>query len=177
MSAVMDTKKGIGLVEVLVVLALVATTMVAAAQLSVNALRSIKNNEVKDYATGLLVQALEVAKSPDDINIYTTSALASYNGTYSLERGPTGTGYVLSYSSPSTTQISSCASDSIYAIDISAQFNVPVPKVCLQVVITANQGLAGNYYQISATTIYTLEGETIRETVIGYRRNEFKVQR
>ena len=65
--------KAATLIEVLIVLGVISTTMIVAVSLIINSLYELRNNETQDAANGIMIQALEIAKSP-------TNAYWGYSG-------------------------------------------------------------------------------------------------
>jgi len=86
MRTVLQTKKALGLVEVLIVLAIVGVTMVAAMQLTTGAFRSIRDNEITDLASGIILQGMEIAKSPQGVSLTSPGGtIFDPEGSYSLD--------------------------------------------------------------------------------------------
>jgi hypothetical protein len=162
------------LVEVLVVLAIVASTMVAATQLSVRALIDIKQNEIEDYANSVMLKALEVAKSPSDINVTHLVTAGNYTGSYSsslLNGKP-----VLYQQSPTIVGMGTCTSGSVYYTPLTGVTGVTPPLACLQVQIQPKTGLNSTYYEITSTISFQLSDQMVTKTIVGYRRNKFNEQ-
>jgi prepilin-type N-terminal cleavage/methylation domain-containing protein len=61
--------KAFGLVEVLIAIAVSGVVMVGAVQVSAKTLRQIKENELRDSANGVLLQSLEIARSPVEFRV------------------------------------------------------------------------------------------------------------
>ena len=176
----MDDKKlakirGFGLMEVLIVLAIVAATMVAAMQVSIQSLRVIKQNEIGDYANSVMVKALEVAKSPSDVQVSGTAQITNFQGSYQLQT-QVGSPSVLWKVSDSVVPMTAnnCSNTSPYYTDISAVSNIGNPVVCLQLIIRNISGLTGNAYEITSYLIYDIQDQQVERSIIGYRRNKFE---
>ncbi len=162
------------LVEVLVVLAIVASTMIAATQLSVRALIDIKQNELLDYANSVMLKALEVAKSPADVNVTHLAVAGSYTGSYSsslLSGKP-----VLYQQSPTIVAMGSCSTSSVYYTPLTGVTGITPPLACMQVQIQPKTGLNSTYYEITVTITYRLSDQTVTDSIVGYRRNKFNEQ-
>lgn len=165
----------VGLVEVLIVLALVATTMVAATQVTVQSLIKIKEDEVNDYVNGLMVRALEAAKSPQILTINNDlTGLTDFEGSYTLLVPSEGA------DTPSFTQEAieltplpegSCTTNSPYSVTIPNLGNFTPPPVCLQVIVAELEGIDVNsIFQITVRSVYTLSSGPVVREVLGYRR-------
>jgi type II secretory pathway pseudopilin PulG len=108
--------KAVSLVEVLVVLAIVAATMVSAMRLSVTSLAQIKSNEIIDYATGIMLKAIEVAKSPNTVKILGEGTITEYDGSYSLQNS--GNDVALYQQSDFVEPITTCDRGSLYYLNV-----------------------------------------------------------
>lgn len=170
------------LAEVLVVLAIAATTLVTIAQITVQLLVTVKNNEVIDYTTGIAIQALEIAKNAEDIIVTSSVDFSRVDGSYSIDLdanpavltrkdGQTGFG---------SDSITDCTVGSPYYIDVDIAGQVTGgtnPNVCLQILITqATSTVDQQYYQVEAVTVTVLGNETIVDSIVGYRRGDFDIQ-
>lgn len=58
-----------GLIEVLIAIAVSGVVMLGAVQVSARTLKQIKENELRDTASGVLLQSLEIARSPVDFRL------------------------------------------------------------------------------------------------------------
>lgn len=164
--------KAASLVEVLVVLAIVATTMVAATQITVQAMISIKNNEIVDTATGVMVQAMEIAKSPDSVKVRSAAGLVTnFKGSYYLATDATGS--ALWKVTDLLTPINTCDAASQYFVRIDVGDRVP-PKVCLQLIIEPQVISGTTVFAIQANLVYELTGKVESLSINGFRRDAFK---
>lgn len=161
--------------EVLIVLAIVAATMVAAMQVSIQSLRVIKQNEIGDYANSVMIKALEVAKSPANVQVSSSAQVTNFQGSYQLQ-AQGASAPVLWKISDSMVPITanSCSNSSPYYTDISAINTVGNPVVCLQLIIRNISGLTGSAYEITSHLIYTIQDQQVERSIIGYRRNKFE---
>lgn len=168
------TTQGFGLIEVLVVLAIVATSMLAATQITFDGLRSIKLDEVVDYVNGSMLQALEIAKSPTSVEVVGTTAPANFDGSYRLQITPDGKGAMNRVTTATTPlTLANCSSSSPYFVNVQESNAVQNPLVCLQLVVTQKQNLGLNYYEVRSRIVYNLAGLTVEKEIVGYRRNSF----
>ncbi len=165
-----------GLLEIIIVLAIVAITMIAATQAALVAQRAIKKNEIGDLANGLMIQALEVAKSPTDVRLANVS-LPNVDGSYAMDSlsGLPSMRKVADVSTPITP--GQCTSASPYSQELGAEWGGSSPLICLQVVVREISNLGLNVFEITAHVLYKLEGEAdfVEKSIIGYRRNSFQV--
>lgn len=168
------SKNAFGLLEVLIVLAIAATTMIAATQIALNGYRAIKVNEILDYANGLMLQALEIAKSPTDVEVVGVSQPPNFNASYRLSANASGKS-VMSVVSTNIVNITptDCSTSSPYFVNVNVP-NVNEPLVCLQLVVTQRTNFGVIYYEIRSRMVYNLDGQANTQELIGYRRNDFR---
>ncbi|MBL8014840.1 MAG: prepilin-type N-terminal cleavage/methylation domain-containing protein [Candidatus Doudnabacteria bacterium] len=167
-------RKAFGLLEVLIVLAIAATTMLAATQIALDGFRSIKLNEVLDYANGLMLQALEIAKSPTDVEIVAGTQPTNFEASYRLTTNSAGKA-VMSVVTTSTTPltVANCSTSSPYFVDANIP-NITDPIICLQLTVTQRTNFGQVYYEIRSRLVYNLNGSQNERQIIGYRRDGFK---
>lgn len=181
-----STKKlsALGLVEVLVVLAIVGLTMVGSMQLTTGAFRSIRENEITDMANGIMVQSLEIIKSPQPILILDelgTELRANFGGSFAIDllSSPPSLKRVGSVSSQPEL-ITSCAPESsFFATRVLEQQQqqdgregLAIPDVCLQVTL---QPISGNpdALQVTSRVVYNSRQGTTVNTLYGFRSAAF----
>lgn len=170
-----NKKAGFGLIEILIVLAIIATTMLAATQISLNGIRAIKLDEVVDFANGMLLQGLELAKSPSTVRVFTLSGASNLNGSYRLQTASNGTTELRMVTTTQTPlTLAQCTSSSAYFVNITGATGVTNPQVCLQLMITARTNLGVNYYEIRTRLVYNLGGQTLEREIYAYRRGAFQ---
>lgn len=163
-----------GLIEVLIVLAIVATTMLAATQITLNGMRAIKLDEIVDFANGIMVQGLEIAKSPTTVEVVVSTVPANYNGSYRLQTNADGSSVLrLIDSSQTPITLAQCTSASNYFIRIENATGVQNPQVCLQMIVTQRQSLGLNYYEVRSRLVYNVGGQTVERDIYSYRRGSF----
>lgn len=158
----------VGLVEVLVVLAIVGVTMVASMQLTTDALRSIRDNQVADVALGFLVQGLEIAKNPQGVQLSSSfGQIVDVDGSYSLD-DTTSPPTLFQLNNNITNPIQDCQAQYIVQYDQAIQGNKP--EICLQIII---EEIAVGSYRIQTRVVYpTSDGPVVR-SLEGVRLEEF----
>lgn len=170
----------LSLAEVLVVLAIAATMLVSIAQLTVNMMVTVKNNEIIDYTTGISLQALEVAKSADDVILTSSSQIIRAEGNYSIDLGQNPA--VLFKQSDiigPSSRITDCNPSSDYFIDVNLTqtFGGLDPNVCMQIIIEEKKSsLNQDYYALEALTITVLGTNKEERSVTGFRRGDFDIR-
>lgn len=167
----------VSLVEVVVVLGIIATTLVSAAQLSVRMTRTIKDNEISDFTNGVVLQALEIAKSPAAVKLASAAGGGSSTGSYRLDRS--GAQAVLWRESQTVNRITNCTSASPYRVQIAdgSQQLLGEALVCLQILIQPRQGaVRQSYFEIEAISVYQLSDQIVVNSGLGYRREAFSQQ-
>jgi hypothetical protein len=164
----------VGLVEVLIVLALVATTMVAATQVTVQALIKIKEDEINDYVNGLMVRTLEAAKSPQTLTINNQlTGLDDFEGSYTLQVTDDGNPPAFTQEAIELTPIpeGGCSISSPYSVTIPNLGNFTPPPVCLQAIVAELEGIdVSSIFQITVRAVYNLSSGPVEREVVGYRR-------
>jgi hypothetical protein len=168
----------VSLVEVLVVLAIAATTLVTISQLTVQMLVTIKNDEINDYTTGVALQALEIVKTADDLVF--TRPDAGQSGIYGAYRldlvasPPTLTMVTATATSTSggVPPIQECTAGSAYYVSIDAQAVGGLsPLICMQVIVkSATNTIRQEYLQMDIVTVTKLGERTKVDIISGYRR-------
>lgn len=180
-------KKASSLIEVIIVLAIVSFTIIAAMSLVARTRLEIKNNELQDTANELLLKALEGVKSPSKTVISGSPSLTGSNPYYfSLTQSVNGN-YVLNYLG--ATGFTPLPRESgKYTFDSVCNANSPFYprdlgdstfKYCQQVAITVITPIlravtAKELYKIETTIVYQISGETKSETLTTYRYDGFK---
>lgn len=158
-----------GLVEVLIVLGIVAVIMVIIGTLTVQSYLRIKDNEMLDYANGIMIRALEITKTPSEILVHDPSGFIGYDGSYTIDLGAVPR--ALRRQSLLSNPITSCNTDSVYLIDVSNEFpGISVPTICLQLII---QSEGDSRYIVEVNMIYKSSNQEITNSLLGYRVNEF----
>jgi type II secretory pathway pseudopilin PulG len=162
----------VSLVEVMVVLAIVAATMVGGMRLTVIAFTQIKKNEITDYATGVMIKALEIAKSPSLVRATSGfGTITDFDGSYVVQM--TGDEAVINQLTTTVQALTTCDRSSPYYIDIQVSSG-QVPIACLQLNVTEKEGLTNDYYEIEARVVYVIDNTTTIKTITGYRVNDFQ---
>lgn len=158
--------KGGSLIEVLVILAITAVSMVGIAGVNNRTLIAIKDNETLDNANGVMVQALEVAKSPARLPISGLTGVGRYSLDYttnSLNR--------LADGEPDLTATSDCSVGSPYYVSI-ADPDDSGRNICLQLTVVQRPRVLGglNYYEITSRVLFYLSNGPVLNQLVAYRR-------
>lgn len=172
------TLKAVSLIEVLAVLVLTGFLLVATARMTSNLIIQLRNNELEEYANGLLVQAFEAAKSPNNL---TVNAAHQASGTaYRIEFLPAGGARLTrEVSFLSAPDINSCSLASPYFINSATITGYPGPiPVCIQIVIrTLNNPYTNTgYFVFSTRVVYTTPTKTDIFNLSSVRYAGFTVQ-
>ncbi len=171
MLRIRKTKKAASLAEVMIVLGVVSTAMVASISVMVNSLVRIRVNDIEDSSNTVLIQALEIAKSPTGLIISTDISQRPVNNSIYLSLENNDRLSVRAGSGP----LISCSETSIYNVndllpdDVSAS-----SQVCVQIEIIPRTGINGRrIYEIIARSSYIIPGGDVRANVIkGYRYSD-----
>lgn len=147
-------KKGVSLVEMMVVLVIISTTVISALSLIIRSTLEIRDNEVRDSVNGLMINISDALKSPARIQLKNFTPSTFVAGTpYAFRVEAQGNVFVLTYVSGSTT-LSSCPSDSSFLYPISVTQST-LQNVCLMVSITLLSG-SPTRYSSNIQTFYNL---------------------
>ncbi len=177
--------KATSLVEVLIVLAIISSTILGSMLLVSNSFVVVRQNQTEDYVNGLVVNAMEIVKSPSNVSVTDNSFTLTQNSTpvfFKLTR-VNGSAYL---EKTQDTQITSCTVGSQYIISsttLSNETNVTgvtgaaTPNVCLQIKIIPVAGsIATNgiqsYYQMSVIAVYNDQDET--PIIVNFQSNRYE---
>lgn len=154
------------LIEVLVILAITAVSMVGIASVNNRTLIAIKDNETLDTANGIMVQALEVAKSPVRLPVTGLTGSGRYAldpNTNSLLKRPDG--------DADLSLVSECIPGSPYYVAINDADDTG-RNICLQLVITQRARPLGglNYYEVNSRVLFSLSNGPVLNQLVAYRR-------
>lgn len=158
-----------GLVEVLVVIGILSLSMVTIVVVTTRSLVRIKKDEVHDQATGIQYRALEYAKTPGDLCVQMDPGEINY---YKFEKSQEGEFLVRTVGAYELDE-NNCSNSSEYYMDLSGN-GVEVPSgsiFCNQVVLEALPlAEQTRVFKVRSILVYNLEGEFVREELLGYRR-------
>jgi type II secretory pathway pseudopilin PulG len=160
--------KALGLVEVLVALAIIGMTMVGAMQITTDAFRSIRDDEISDLASGFLLQGMEIAKSPQRVVLKDSfGTVTDPVGSYKIDVNQTPPA-LFKVSTATDSLIRTCNTN--YEVQISREIVGATPQICLQVII---QQANPNGYAIKSHVIFPTRTGQIETTLFGYRSEDF----
>ena len=137
--------KGVSLIEVIVVLAIISLTIVSAMTVVIRANAIIKDNEIQDTANDIFLQAFELLRSPEPVKVL-------QGGFTELSQGGIKTVYTIEfensisrkgYLKKATNQNGeTCALNSEFNIESLGNTDRPFP-ICLTVSVTPVSGSGG----------------------------------
>jgi type II secretory pathway pseudopilin PulG len=174
--------RAVSLVEVLVVLALVATSMVGVAGINVRAQLAVKDNETLDLGNGAMLQALELAKSPAGLELITATGgrfTGAPAGNYSIDNNNRNSLVRRADSDRPLSATAPCDSNSTYYVTPVIANRAPgsgkSPDICLQIIITAVRRplSSDSYFEIRSTVLFELSSGPVVNQLIAYRREPF----
>jgi type II secretory pathway pseudopilin PulG len=168
-------KVATSLVEVLVVLAIISTTLISVTLLVVRAMESIKKDEIADDAMGNLIKALEIVKAPSVIKVDNVQTLVAFNTSNNFSLESTTGVYFLKYRSESALTLNNCDANSPYFLSRTLGGTIKDKSVqCLQlVIIPRNLGGGKVYYEINSILVYKSLNEFKMTSLKAYRYGEF----
>lgn len=174
-------KKAFGLIEVLIALIFVASTMILSIQIVAKGLKASKDNEIRDNATGIMLRALEYNQIdlPDAVrDADFSSGILGVSKCYKLDKvSPDSDEVILKYiASPcdGTKEMVDCGgSYNNYRLD-----NTPGLDICNQVIFTNLKAnavepthiISDDKIRITSRVVYIIDGQEIIESVDTYRR-------
>jgi type II secretory pathway pseudopilin PulG len=168
-----NTRNASGLVEALIVMAIIGTTLVSSMLLVAQGFVEVKNNQTEDTINGVLVQTLNRLKNSSTYTI----ALSEYNTLVTTtERHfylrPDNELKLDSTQSP-TTAITTCPSNSVYNIIAAGAITTSLTQpLCIQV--TIRRLVAGTHEKFSGSINYVYQ---INEEVVISKLNFVKYNR
>lgn len=146
-------KKALSLVEMLVVLIIISTTVITAFGIILRSTIDIKENEVSDSINSLMVSINEAVKSPGGVPLQSfTPGTFTTNIEYAFKATAVGNSYVLTYV-PGSASLTSCDSNSQFKFPISVEQST-VQDVCILVGIKLLSGTPTRY-EVKTNTLYT----------------------
>lgn len=157
----------LGLIEVLIVLGIIGTAVIGISRLAITSLLDIRDDELAEYASGVMVQGLEISKSAQGIPISQLPNAANPIGSYSLVNSESG--YSLKYQLSTTELIIACDRNSPYLMVPTGLSVETVPNVCAQVVVRGNSAIDRIGFEIVSNIVYEARGETRSQTAKSYR--------
>lgn len=167
------TKKGVSLIEVMIVLGIVSTALVASISIIARSLIEVRINEIEDSVNTSLIQTMEIIKSPQDISVAGNPRLTSYGTPNYFKLNTTGNENVITYDGANQGEIQTCDSNSFYASEYLISSGIDSFNLCLQVIITPINNNGVIYYNIEAKAIYDLPTGEAVNTYRGLRFNSF----
>lgn len=177
MSEYRNHKKALSLVEMLVVLLIMSTTILTALGLILRSSLEIKENEVRDSVNGIILNINESMKSPSAISLNNFTPNQFVAGVeYGFRVNPDGANYELTYVQGSTS-LTSCDSQSTYRYTINVSQST-IQDICILVTIRRLQGTVSPVYEIRTSSLYTYNqpGATpVSSYLVTYRYNEFEI--
>lgn len=165
------------LIEVLVVMAIIGTTIISAMSLAANSLINVRNNELEQYANTILIKTVEKLKSPTDIRVSGVDLTRSQTGqTYYYKLTETSGVLLLEQDIFQTRLPDTCASGTAYYFQPSTipedSFTTPV---CIQVRIKPSVTTQGRrFYEIFSTIVYPIGPDTTVSTMKVFRYTDFQ---
>lgn len=162
------------LAEVLIVLGIISTTIIASTSLVINSLVTVRENEISDAANGLLVQTVEIIKSPSNIyvsdNIFTSGSVGQ-TYYFRLKEGSNSSASFLEYISGGSP-INTCTASSPYYKSLNLNNNTSVNS-CLQIQIKPVKANTKVNYEITALIVYNIRSDTQIRYLRAYRTESF----
>ncbi|GAB4284866.1 MAG: hypothetical protein Kow0081_2300 [Candidatus Dojkabacteria bacterium] len=173
------TKKAATLPEIMVVLAIISTTLVVSIGILVRSLRTIQINNLEEAANSILIQSLEVAKAPVEVSTTTLPASTGFYTIGRLENGENSIPVLKFITNDIREDFLTlreniiCTENSDYYVSGIFPEQIGIP-VCLQLKIQ-NLGLLENteYYKVTATIFYESPDGKLVRSIEGYRYNGF----
>jgi prepilin-type N-terminal cleavage/methylation domain-containing protein len=160
--------KAFGLVEVLIAIAISGVIMLAVVNVAARGLRLVRENEIRDTASAVMLRSLEIARSPVDFNfneIVPETGRTSFTVNY--EEGAV-TLSEESFGDPNG--ITDCESGSRYQVDLADNL-----LICNQVIISLSNSRQIDSttreltYQVESVVVYDFIGQDVQDSLISYR--------
>ncbi len=167
--------KATSLAEVLIIIAIISTTLIASVNLAASSVVTSKENEIDDTANALLVFGLELAKSPGDLIVNDQALVGStVNQTYLYSMEKENSIY---YLKRETADFPDCNASSPFKLDFhitTSSQNLNTNNYCLKLEITKRSNTRATYFELNVVVKYTKGSEQVTISAKGYRKDEFK---
>jgi hypothetical protein len=161
-------RKASSLVEVLIILGIISTAVIASTTIAINSQKTLIKNEREEVVNASMLKALEITKSPSDIRIVGSVINSGSEKNYRLTKQITPERFVLE---ERIEDLVNCSPNSPFQVSIDVvQEGVNFP-LCLSVSILKEQ--VSGKYKITVKAVYdNSEGQTTK-ILVGYRNEEF----
>ncbi|MCA9383899.1 hypothetical protein KC909_06075 [Candidatus Dojkabacteria bacterium] len=163
--------KAFGLVEALLALAIFGTAIIAATAVTIKSLRTVKNNELADFANSVMVRSMEYTRSESGTNAV-LSALGPEPWLFSLQgdvTDPNSTIFLADQAAdPDPNRqldIDECTSTSRYLIDMSGDPELAGLLFCNQIIVET----LGDNYQVTSRMVFQTGNEFQFAEITGFK--------
>lgn len=169
-------KKAASLTEVMIVLGVISTVMVASVTIMINSMVRIRINEIEDAANSAMILALEITKSPANVRYNVDvddSGLFPYDIPQYFSISNLEGNNMLIYR-PGHGVMTACNGTLLDRYDVSFLLPEDISQnsvICIQVEVTPRRGINDTrIYEIVVRAIYEIPGGEVRSNVIqGFR--------
>ncbi|MDQ6985162.1 MAG: hypothetical protein Q9M91_01285 [Candidatus Dojkabacteria bacterium] len=173
---VASKRKASSLVEVLIVLGIISTTLVVAVNLVISSLYRVKQNEIEDVSNKSLIKALEIVKAPSTVLVTQLPTTSGLTYSYSLEFDEDTNENFLKLQ---TEGIDSCEKSSDYYIDFDKIAVADIDQItsCLEIQVIPDV-IPGSTatYGINAVLYYKSGDRNLFSFIRGIRYDEFTLK-
>lgn len=165
--------KAFGLVESLLALAIFGTAIISATAVTIKALKTVRDNEMADFANSIMIRSLEYTKSSSVTNadfIHTTSpAMYRLTGDVTDLNAQIDIQYV-GITQNNILDRNQCEGNPDYLVNLSSNPDLADLVICNQIIINNTQN--GNYEITSRIIFQTGDSEFELNEITGYKINE-----
>ncbi len=179
-SKLKNNSKAFSLLEVLVMLVIISFTIISAVSLVSKISISTKNNENEDVINGVLLEAIELLKSPSPVLLssdgYNQVTTDTNEHNFAL-KDTVSVKYLQFNTNPNTTLPTQCSASDFYYVPIVINNKQQPYNLCMQIKIkrTLVPGTTANYYYfIQASILYNINGTNKTDTLTTYRYGSFE---
>ena len=166
---------GLSLAEVVVTMGVIASTMIVGISVAGQSLRIAKENEVRNTSNEILIQGLELMKSPAPLSINTSlgSNSSQLEGSYKLENIETNEGGLeLVFVSPTLGEIDTCERGSQDYSNYGLELSDDSLDMCYQIIFTSGED---DSYSIVTVVVYKLGADFETERLEIFRKGNFSI--
>ncbi len=159
--------KAFGLVEVLVAMAISSILMIASVHVSLQSVKVVQKNELKDQSSDILISSLEISRSPVDFDINSLLGNAQ-EGYFKLERDiQTNEINIVEANQTFQGELNSCDESSEYLVNLPDENALPM---CNQVIIEeySKEGIRRTF-KVKSIVVYEYLAEVFIDELISYR--------
>jgi prepilin-type N-terminal cleavage/methylation domain-containing protein len=156
-----------GLIEVLVAMAISSILMIASVHVSLQSVKVVQKNELKDQSSDILISSLEISRSPVDFDIDSLLGKAQ-EGYFRLDRDIQSNEInIVEANQAFQGELNSCDESSEYLVSLPNEDALPM---CNQIIIEeySQEGIKRTF-RVKSVVVYEYLSDVFIDELISYR--------